>query len=118
MRKLPPIYQEGGLAKQLRGSICTVLCQHWDPLAVGAGSIGRDIYHRHVPALFIMIVDGFTSAEIAEYLEMVAQEYPDRRGASVHARWAADALCALRVPYNLAAHAPAAEGTSTAGHHV
>ena len=118
MRKLPPIYQEDGLAKQLRGSICTVLCRHWDPLAIGARAAGRETYRRHVPALFIMIVDGFASADIAEYLEMVGQEYPDRRGASVHARWAADALCALRVPYNLAAHAPAAEGTSTAGHHV
>ena len=107
MKQLPPIYQEDGLSKQLRGSICTVLCRHWDPLGVGAGLQGRELYRRHVPALFIMLVDGFTSAEIAAYLAMVQQEYSPHSDAPIDGRLAADALCALRVPYGLTAQAPA-----------
>lgn len=115
MPQLPSIYQEDGLSKQLRGSICTVLCRHWDPLGIGAKPRGRDIYRRHVPALFIMLVDGFTSAEIATYLAMVEQEYPHREEADVDARSAADALCDLRVPYGLTARAPAPAMASIAG---
>jgi len=109
MKQLPPIYQEDGLSKQLRGSICTVLCRHWDPLGVGAGPHGRGLYRRHVPALFIMLVDGFTSAEIAAYLAMVQQEYLPHDDAAINGRSAADgcsaadALCALRVAYGLTA---------------
>ncbi|NBB86986.1 MAG: hypothetical protein GVY12_12330 [Bacteroidetes bacterium] len=115
MKQLPPIYQEDGLSKQLRGSICTVLCRHWDPLGVGAGPHGREHYRRHVPALFIMLVDGFTSAEIAAYLAMVRQEYPPRGGAAIDERSAADALCALRAPYDLTAQGPPPAVASMAG---
>lgn len=114
MKPLPSIYQEDGLSKQLRGSICTVLCRHWDPLGIGAGPRGRDRYRRHVPALFIMLVDGFTSAEIAAYLAMVRQEYPLREDGAPREKAAADALCALRAPYGLTAHAPAPALTSMA----
>ncbi|NBB99865.1 MAG: hypothetical protein GVY15_03270 [Bacteroidetes bacterium] len=117
MKQLPPIYQEDGLSKQLRGSICTVLCRHWDPLGVGAGPQGRERYRRHVPALFIMLVDGFTSAEIAAYLAMVQQEYPPHTDAALDERSAADALCALRLPYGLTAPPAPAVGPM-AGHRI
>lgn len=116
MKQLPSIYQEDGLSKQLRGSICTVLCRYWDPLGIGTGPYGRGLYRRHVPALFIMLVDGFTSADIAAYLDMVRQEYPVREDTPIDGRLAAEALCALRVPYGLTMMPPAAVASVATRH--
>jgi hypothetical protein len=114
MTTLKYIYRDDGLSKQLRGSICTVLCRDWDPLGIGAGPIARDAYRRHVPALFIMIVDGFTRDDIAAYVEMVEEEYSGRGDTPADAQSTAEALCALRAPYGLGVHGPPTATVATA----
>ena len=101
MQSLSGFKRDDGVSRQLRGAICSVLCQQWDPLGIGRERAGRETYGALVPALFIMLMDDFTAEEIALYLMAMERGFDRPTSVARPPLQVTEALCSLRTDFNL-----------------